>query len=86
MLAGDRHRPPRGAARGGSVALMSDDGPFERGAKLWVHGADGVARPAVYVGGGDNATFFGGAPLAYVVFEDTREPAEVEIEQITPRD
>jgi hypothetical protein len=59
---------------------------FERGEKLWVHGAGDDARPAIYVGGGENATFFGGPPLAYIVFEDTREPAEVNLDQITPRD
>ncbi len=62
------------------------DGLFEQGAKLWVHGPGGAMRPAVYVGGGENATFFGGPPLAYVVFEDTREGAEVELDQITPRE
>jgi len=65
---------------------MDDDGPFAQGTKVWVHGPGGAARPAVYVGSGDNATFFGGPPLAYVVFEDSREPAEVELDQITPRD
>jgi hypothetical protein len=59
---------------------------FAKGQKLWVHGPDGAQRPAVYVGDGDNATFFGGPPLVYVVFEDTREGAEVELEQVTKRD
>jgi hypothetical protein len=66
--------------------MPHDEGAFAEGQKLWVHGPDGAARPAVYVGGGDNATFFGGPPLAYVVFEDTREGAEVEVDRITARD
>ncbi len=60
--------------------------PFTEGQRLWVHGPEGSARPAVYVGGGDNATFFGGPPLAYVVYVDTREGAEIELDRITPRD
>jgi hypothetical protein len=65
---------------------MDEDGLFEKGQKLWYHGPGGETRPAVYVGGGDNATFFGGPPLAYIVFEDTRDGAEVELDQITARD
>jgi len=59
---------------------------FEQGQKLWVHDPDGGRRPAVYVGDGDNATFFGGPPLAYIVFADTREGAEVELDRLTVRD
>ncbi|HLM51385.1 MAG TPA: hypothetical protein VK279_12625 [Solirubrobacteraceae bacterium] len=59
---------------------------FERGQPIWVHGTDGAARPAVWVGDGDNATFFGGPPLAYVVYMDTREGAEVQLDRVTPRD
>lgn len=65
---------------------MADDGFFEQGQKLWVMGPEGEARPAIYVGEGENATFFGGPPLAYVVFADTREGAEVELDRLTPRD
>jgi hypothetical protein len=59
---------------------------FEQGQKLWVQDAHGGRRPAVYVGDGDNATFFGGPPLAYIVFADTREGAEVELDRLTVRD
>lgn len=59
---------------------------FEQGQKLWVHDADGGSRPAIFVGGGENATFFGGAPLAYVVFVETREGAEVELDRLTVRE
>lgn len=59
---------------------------FHEGQRVWVHGPGGAARAAIYVGGGDNATFFGGPPLAYVVFPDTRDGAEVELDRITARD
>jgi hypothetical protein len=62
------------------------DGLFEQGQKLWVHDPDGQDRPAVYVGDGENAAFFGGPPLAYIVFADTREGAEVELDRLTPRE
>lgn len=58
---------------------------FDRGQEVWVNYPDGV-RPAIYVGEGDNATFFGGPPLAYVVFADTREGAEVEMDRVTARE
>lgn len=59
---------------------------FEQGQKLWVHGAGDEPRPAIFVGEGDNAAFFGGPPLAYVVFTDTREGAEVELDRLTVRE
>jgi hypothetical protein len=65
---------------------MLDDGLYKQGQKLWFHDDDGKDRAAVYVGDGDNAAFFGGPPLAYIVFEDTRDGAEVELDRLTPRD
>jgi hypothetical protein len=65
---------------------MLDDGLFEKGQKLWYHGAGGETRPCIYVGDGDNTTFLGGPPMAYIVFEDTRDGAEVALDQITARD
>ncbi len=59
---------------------------FKKGEKVWVHLEGGEARPAVYVGDADQATFFGGPPLSYVVMEDTDEGAEVELDRITARD
>lgn len=59
---------------------------FKEGQHIWVQEPDGSSRPAVYVGDGDNATFFGGPPLAYIVFEDTREGAEVELDRVTARE
>lgn len=65
---------------------MSSDGLFHQGQRVWVHGPDGAQREAIYVGGGENATFFGGPPLAYIVFPDTREGVEIELDRITPRE
>lgn len=77
-------------ARRGSYPIafhaMSGEGQFHEGQRVWVHGLDGQAREAIYVGGGDNATFFGGPGLVYVVFPDTREGAEVEEARVTARD
>ncbi len=58
---------------------------FEKGQEIWVHNADGSTRPAIFVGEGENATFFGGPPLCYVVMEDTKEGGEVELDRITAR-
>jgi len=63
-----------------------DDDGFREGQPVWVIQDDGSTRAGVYVGGGENATWFGGAPLAYVVFPDTRSGAEVPIDRVTPRD
>jgi hypothetical protein len=59
---------------------------FEEGQQLWVHGPDGATRPAVYVGSAEAATFLGGPPSVYVVFEDTREGAQIALDRVTPRD
>jgi hypothetical protein len=63
-----------------------EGGGFNEGQKIWVMLDDGTQRPAVFVGEGDNATFFGGPPLAYVVFEDDRSGAEVQLDTVVPRD
>jgi hypothetical protein len=59
---------------------------FQEGQKIWVMTPDGGERPAIYVGEGDNASWFGGPPLAYVVFADDRSGAEVQLDLIVPRD
>ncbi len=59
---------------------------FEKGQKIWIHGEGGTQRPAIFVGDGENATFFGGPPQCYVVMEDTKEGGEVELDRITARD
>jgi hypothetical protein len=40
----------------------------------------------VYVGSAEGASFLGGPPLAYVVFTDTRDGAEVQLDSLTARD
>ncbi len=58
---------------------------FQEGQKLWVEGPDG-ARPAVYVGSAEGMSFLGAPPLAYVVFADTREAGQVELDRLTARE
>lgn len=65
-------------------SLVSEEG-FHEGEKIWVNCDDGSQRPAIYIGDGSNATFFGGPPLVYVVMADTREGAEVEMDRVIPR-
>ena len=64
---------------------MAPEG-FREGQKVWVILQDGEQRPATFVGEGDNATFFGGPPLAYIVFDDDRSGAEVQLDMIVPRE
>jgi len=66
---------------------MSDDEyvGFKKGQEVNVHMADGSTRPAIFVGEGESSTFFGGAPMVYLVMEDTKEPAEVELDRVTGR-
>ena len=59
---------------------------FQEGQKIWVIVRDGSQRPAIYVGEGENASWFGGPPRAYVVFADDRSGAEVPLDMIVPRD
>jgi hypothetical protein len=65
--------------------MEASDG-FHEGQKVWVMLPDGGQRAAIYVGEGENASWFGGAPLAYVVFADDRAGAEVQMDTIVPRD
>jgi hypothetical protein len=66
--------------------MMEASEGFQEGQKVWVMLEDGGQRAATFVGEGDNATFFGGPPLAYVVFDDDRSGAEVGLDMIVPRD
>ena len=65
--------------------LAPVEGGFQQGQKIWVMLEDGGQRPAVYVGEGENASWFGGVPLAYVVFDD-KSSAEVPLDMVVPRD
>ncbi len=59
---------------------------FREGDKIWVEEEGGQLRPGIFVGDADQATWFGGAPMAYVVFPDTREGQEVSIARVTRRE
>ena len=61
------------------------DGLHE-GQKIWVEQADGSQRPGIYVGEADQAMWFGGGPLAYVVYPDTRSGEEVAASRVLLRD
>jgi hypothetical protein len=67
---------------------MRDDQPMEtlhEGQPIWVEQADGSQRAGIFVGEAE-ATWFGGAPGAYVVYPDTRSGEEVPIMRIVARD
>ena len=59
---------------------------FKEGEAVWVQQPDGSERAGVFVGDGENATWFGGAPLAYVVYPDTKDGEEVNLARVTARD
>jgi hypothetical protein len=58
---------------------------LREGQKIWVEQADGSQRAAVFVGEAE-ASWFGGAPGAYVSYPDTRSGEEVAVMRIVPRD
>jgi hypothetical protein len=62
------------------------DSRFHKGQPVWVLGPDGAERAAEYVGEGETSAWFGGPPTAIVVFVDTREGAQVEIDRIVARE
>jgi hypothetical protein len=67
---------------------MPDDQPMEalhEGQPIWVEQADGSQRAGIFVGEAE-ATWFGGAPGAYVVYPDTRSGEEVPIMRIVARE
>lgn len=79
-----KHGKPRPESSTGEPDVPDFVG-FKKGEKVWVHTEEGGARPAVYVGDAEQATFFGGPPRAYVVLEDSDEGAEVDLDRITSR-
>lgn len=58
---------------------------MREGEKVWVEQADGSQREAVYIGEAEQS-WFGGAPSAYVVYEDDRSGEAVEMMRIVPRE
>lgn len=61
-------------------------GFFHEGQKVWVERADGSQRAGIYVGEAETAVWFGGAPVAYVVYPDTRQGEAVPLAHIVARD
>lgn len=59
---------------------------FHEGQKVWVERADGSQRAGIYVGDAETAVWFGGAPVAYVVYPDTREGEAVPLAHILKRE
>ncbi len=59
---------------------------FHEGQRIWIEQPDGSQRPGIFVGGAENASWFGGQAGAYVVYADTRSGEEVALMRITPRD
>ena len=57
---------------------------FREGQPVWVEQPDGSQRPGIFVGEAE-ATWFGGAPGAYVVYPDTRAGEEVELMRVLAR-
>jgi hypothetical protein len=62
------------------------DSRFHKGQPIWVMEPDGSQRPAEYVGEGELGEWFGGPPAVIVVYTDTREGAEVEVDRVIARD
>jgi hypothetical protein len=58
---------------------------LSEGQPVWVEQPDGSQRAAIFVGEAE-ASWFGGAPGAYVVYPDTRSGEEVAIARIVVRD
>ena len=67
---------------------MSDigDSQFHKGQPIWVIEPDGSQRAAEYVGEGELSAWFGGTPTVFVVFEDSREGGQVEVDRVIARD
>lgn len=62
------------------------DSRFQRGQAVWVMEPDGSQRAAEYVGEGETAAWFGGPPVVIVVYADTRQGAEVQVDRVIARD
>ena len=61
------------------------DTQFQKGQPIWVIEPDGSQRAAEYVGEGELSAWFGGTPTVFVVYEDTRDGAQVEVDRVIAR-
>ena len=59
---------------------------FHEGQRVWVEQEDGSQRAAIFVGEVDVASWFGGGPGVYVVYQDTRSGEEVSVARVVPRE
>jgi hypothetical protein len=71
----------------GRIQAMTDigDTQFQKGQPIWVIEPDGSQRAAEYVGEGELSAWFGGTPTVFVVYEDTRDGAQVEVDRVIAR-
>lgn len=58
---------------------------MREGQRIWVEQPDGSQRAAIFVGEAE-ASWFGGAPGAYVVYPDTGAGEEVAVMRIVARE
>ena len=65
--------------------LEVGEGMFHEGQDVWVIEADGSQRAAEYVGQAETSAWFGGPPLAIVVFPDTAEAVTVQADRVIAR-
>lgn len=61
------------------------DGPFHKGEPVWVMESDGSQRAAEYIGVREVSAWFGGAPMVFVFYTDTRSAGAVEVDRVIPR-
>lgn len=59
---------------------------FTRGDPVWVEEEGGERRAGVFVGEAEQATWFGGPPVVYVVFADRHEAVSVPLARVVPRE
>jgi hypothetical protein len=72
-------------ARGAAVGHDRSMDALREGQKVWVEQADGSRRAGIFVGEAE-ASWFGGAPGAYVAYPDTESGEEVPMVRVIPRD
>jgi hypothetical protein len=65
--------------------LEVGEGMFHEGQDVWVIEPDGSQRAAEYVGQAETSAWFGGPPLAIVVFPDTAEAVTVQADRVIAR-
>jgi hypothetical protein len=64
---------------------VSEEG-FKEGDPIWVMQADGSARPGVFVGEVEAASWFGGVPSVYVAYPESESGEAVEFDRVTARE